>query len=223
MTQPRLRGTVDYVTEECLPVAMTNAQKQAAWRRRRDEQHQRLLAEIEELRNQSMPADREQELRAERAELRAKLAAQAGQALSGTAQQKLEAAMRAHRRKLELEFEGRVQAECKKRAEELSLPGYFKRMDEIKQMLSWPRNSVMTKSDYNTILRCLHPDGLNSRTEQQLAEAFRIFTHYKLKMVADDDERQKLMSGFPHTREELLARKKSRAKKSKAERSVAPV
>jgi hypothetical protein len=63
---------------------MTNAQKQAAWRRRRDEQHQRLLAEIEELRNQSKPADREQELRAEIAELRAKLAAQAGQAAAET-------------------------------------------------------------------------------------------------------------------------------------------
>ena len=47
-----------------------------------------------------------------------------------------------------------------------------------------------------------------------MAEAFRIFTHYKLKMVADEDERQKLMSGFPRTREELLARKKPRAKKS---------
>jgi hypothetical protein len=90
-------------------------------------------------------------------------------------------------------------------------------------MLTWPRNGVMTKSEYNTILRCLHPDGLKSRTEQQLSEAFRIFTHYKLKMVADDDERQKFMSGLPRTREELLARKKPRAKKPNRARSVAPV
>jgi hypothetical protein len=134
--------------------------------------------------------------------------------LSDTAQKKLDAAIRAHQRKLELEFDARVQAACQKWADDMRLPMYEKRLDEIAKMLTWPRNAVMTKSEYNTILRCLHPDGLNSRTEQQLAEAFRLFTHYKLKMVADEEERKKVLSDFPRTREELLARKKPRAKKS---------
>jgi len=149
-------------------------------------------------------------------------AAEAEIALSGTAQQKLEAAIRAHKRKLDLEFDARLQAECQKWADDMRLPMYEKRLEEMARMLKWPSNAVMTKSEYNTILRCLHPDGLKSRTEQQLAEAFRIFTHYKLKMIADEDERQKFMSGLPRTREELLARKKPRARKSNGAGAVRP-
>jgi hypothetical protein len=51
-------------------VAMTNAEKQAAWRRRRDARTAQLQAELEQLRNQSKPADREQQLRAQRTNAR---------------------------------------------------------------------------------------------------------------------------------------------------------
>jgi hypothetical protein len=70
-------------------VALSNAEKQAAWRRRRDAKIASLQAEIEVLRNQPKPEprpvdDRElQRLRAEIAKLRAKLAAQAGVRRSG--------------------------------------------------------------------------------------------------------------------------------------------
>jgi hypothetical protein len=72
-----------------MDVALSNAEKQAAWRRRRDAKIASLQAEVDALRNQCKPEaqpvdDRElQQLRAEIAELRAKLAAQAGVRRSG--------------------------------------------------------------------------------------------------------------------------------------------
>ena len=58
---------------------------------------------------------------------------------------------------------------------------------------------------------CAHPDGLKSRTEEQLAEAFRILTKYKPKMVAlDEDGRRQLYGDMPRTREELLRRKRTK-------------
>ena len=50
----------------------TNAERQAAWRRRRDARIAQLQAELEQLRNQSKPADREQQLHAERSERNAR-------------------------------------------------------------------------------------------------------------------------------------------------------
>jgi hypothetical protein len=64
-----------------MDVALSNAEKQAAWRRRRDAQIASLQAEVEALRNQCKPEpqqvdDRElQQLRADNAELGAELAA----------------------------------------------------------------------------------------------------------------------------------------------------
>lgn len=130
-------------------------------------------------------------------------------ALSPTAQQKLEA----HKRKLDREFDARVMEARQKWANEVRLPIYEKKLEEIEQMLKWPRNFVMTRTEYNAILRCLHPDSSKSRTEEQLAEAFRILTHYKLKMVDDAEERKKAVSTLPRTVGEMLARKAKRKSK----------
>jgi hypothetical protein len=126
--------------------------------------------------------------------------------LSPTAQQKLDA----YKRQLERDFEYRVRMEAMKWVNEVRIPIYEQKLAAIEQMLSWPRNAVMYKEEYNKILMCLHPDSLNSRTSDQLAEAFRIFTHYKPKMVATDEEERRriLSSDLPRTREELLARRR---------------
>ncbi len=155
-------------------------------------------------------AIRETEAKATAAATAAAVETATAKAAKAALSMKLDAAIRAHKRKLELEFETRVQAECKRRQEELSIPAYFQRLAEIERMLNWPRKGVMTKSEYNMIVLCLHPDALNSRTVDQMAKAFRLFTHYKLKMVDDEDERRKLASSLPRTREEVLARKKKR-------------
>jgi hypothetical protein len=125
--------------------------------------------------------------------------------LSMTAQQKLEA----WQKKLEAEFEYRVRQASMQWLDEVRIPIYEKKLADIERMFEWPRNAVMTKPEYRAIMRCLHPDSLNSRTEEQLAEAFRLFTHYKPKLIRlDEDERREVLSGLPRTREELLARKK---------------
>jgi hypothetical protein len=72
----------------------------------------------------------------------------------------------------------------------------------------------MRKAEYNTIMRCLHPDTAHSRTSEERAEAFRLFTHYKLKMINDEEERidakRELRSNMPKTLQEMLARKKTK-------------
>ena len=131
--------------------------------------------------------------------------------LSATAQQKLEVAIAAHKKRLEREFEDRVRQEAMKWIDEVRIPLYEKKLAEIERMLSWPRNAVMTAPEYRKVMICLHPDSLHSRTEEQLAEAFRIFTHYKPKMVLlNDEERQRTLSDLPRTREEMLARKRTK-------------
>ena len=110
-------------------------------------------------------------------------------------------------KKLEQEFEYRVQREVHKRLTELGIPAFHKRLDAVEQMLTWPRNTVMTREEYITILKCLHPDALHSRTDTQLAEAFRIFTHYKLKMAPEAADRREVFNGMPRTVEEMMARK----------------
>jgi hypothetical protein len=127
--------------------------------------------------------------------------------LSPTAQQKLAA----WQKKLEAEFDYRVRLASQKWLDEVRIPMYEKQIDELEYMLNYPRNAVMTREEYNLILKCLHPDGLKARTEEQLGEAFRIFTKYKLKMASDPETRRATIAELPRTREELLRRKKQRS------------
>jgi hypothetical protein len=84
-------------------------------------------------------------------------------------------------------------------------------MAELERVLKWPRNAVMTTAEYKKLLMCVHPDGIKSRTEEQLATAFRILTKYKPKMVALDEEgRRQTLGGLPRTKEEMLARKRTK-------------
>jgi hypothetical protein len=79
-------------------------------------------------------------------------------------------------------------------------------------LTAWPY-SIMRKDEYQTIMRCLHPDTSHSRTPEQLGEAFRLFTYYKLKMINDEEERttarRELRSGMPQTLQEMDARRKT--------------
>ena len=137
--------------------------------------------------------------------------------LSPTAQQKLEA----WQKKLEADFDYRVRMAAIKQVEELRIPALEDKIKKLTGMLSWPQFSVMWKAEYNKIVKCLHPDHINSRTVEELAEAFDIFTHYKLKFVNDDEDRRntlrQLHSTMPKSlaemlaqRAEMLARKRKR-------------
>lgn len=140
--------------------------------------------------------------------------------LSKTAQQKLNAAIRTHKRKLDSEFDEAVRQRCRAWEWEYGIPTLLKRIGELEHRLSSTRG-VMTKREYNAIMRCLHPDALNARTEEQLAEAFRLFTHHKLKLVSvEDEEREKLMAGLPRNREELEAARAKVKEQRRAQREA---
>jgi hypothetical protein len=98
--------------------------------------------------------------------------------------------------------------------EETGIALYMKRLEKLETMFTTPRNAIMHKAEYNTILRCLHPDTGHSRTDEERGEAFRTFAHYKLKMVNDEEERERarreLRSSMPKTLAEMLARKKTK-------------
>jgi hypothetical protein len=98
-------------------------------------------------------------------------------------------------------------------SEEYKIPAYLAELASIRRLLTG-RQAVMSRAEYNIILRCLHPDSSASRTAEQLGEAFRIFTTYKLKLYSEEEEevekRRQSRSTLPQTREELLARKKKK-------------
>ena len=186
-------------------MAMTNAERQAKWREQNAERLKRAREAYQAaLRGNEQPT-------APQGDGQAGADPPPDRGLSATAQQKMAAAIAARKRRLEREFEHRVNQAAMQWVEEIRIPIYEKKLKEIERMLNRPGNAVMTTAEYKKLLMCVHPDGLKSRTEEQLAEAFRILTKYKPKMVALDDEgRRQLMGGMPRTREELLRRKRTK-------------
>lgn len=84
---------------------------------------------------------------------------------------------------------------------------YIEKLEEILQMLKWPQFNVMKRSEFNKIRMALHSDTFQTRTLEQVTEAFNILMKYEAKMVSEEPER-KLSSALPRTREELLALRK---------------
>jgi len=132
-------------------------------------------------------------------------------ALPPNLRKKFDASIGAYKRELTRGFDEACRREYQKWKDESGITFWLKRLDELERMLTWPRNSVMLKAEYNTILRCLHPDTGAHRTAAERAEAFRLFTHYKLKMIDDEEEREnarrELRSNMPKTLAEMIARK----------------
>jgi hypothetical protein len=123
--------------------------------------------------------------------------------LSISAQQKLATAIRQKERKLELDFEQRVQAEAQRRMREISLPHHLEALADAKRIMT-THKGIMPRAQFRKILACLHPDSQPSEAEK--GEAFHFFKLHERALVAaaelppPDD--------FPTTVEELLARRK---------------
>lgn len=135
--------------------------------------------------------------------------------LSMSAQEKLDTAIRQHKRKIDLEFEECVQAECRERMNSISLPHYAKKLERLERLIT-SRKGVMDKLTYNKIRRCLHPDhvqdpGLKRRYE----EAFTLFNDLEKLLLSEKDSSTEFR-GVPRTYEELMA---ARAK-AQAERRM---
>lgn len=94
--------------------------------------------------------------------------------LSLSAQEKLDAVIRQHKRKLQMDFELAVREEARKRMDEIILP-HWKQQIAQAQDLYKRRNGLMDKATFNAIRRALHPDSRNSVSDKILAEAFDKF------------------------------------------------
>jgi hypothetical protein len=190
-------------------MGLSNAERQARWRQRqkarlaetlRNATDAALRQENEALRNEvaalkralveaqrHATPEREQQARGDTA------GNQGDAALSTTAQQKLDAAIRQHRRKLDAEYAERLRnldeevrqkviERTKKRLEWLEEKE--KEADETIALYRKFTNNhrpAFTRDGFRTILMCLHPDG--ERTKEKLNEAFRLFNDKKLQLT----------------------------------------
>jgi hypothetical protein len=117
--------------------------------------------------------------------------------LSMSAQQKLDAAIKQARRKLELQFHQLIRDEVRKRLEDTILPSYNKTYAEYQTIIK-ARKGVMDRSTYRKILTCLHTERLAqlldipyAKLDASLAkrydEAFNLFTALE-KRLLDEKE-----------------------------------
>jgi hypothetical protein len=106
--------------------------------------------------------------------------------LSQSAQEKLAAALHQHQKKLDAQFEGRVQAEIKERLEEMVYPRLREREKDAARIAAAYRDGIFTTKQYNVILRCLHPD-LTPAIEQK-NEAFQLWHEAKLLLLSDKED-----------------------------------
>lgn len=108
--------------------------------------------------------------------------------LSTTAAQKLEVAIRQHKRKLDQEFEARIQIEYKARFDK-HFPDMQKRYNEAFREKETYRKfmdqqkKVFTPDQFKVILMCLHPDG--ERSAGKLTEAFRLFNAKRFALTGE--------------------------------------
>lgn len=137
--------------------------------------------------------------------------------LSMTAQEKLDAAVRQHKRKLDAEFEARVLDECKRRLNDISLPHYAKELSELERSIS-SRKGIMDRITYRKILSCLHPDRVpDPILKKRYEEAFRLFSEIEKRLL---DEKQS-PTGFkkmPRTYEDLMVMRRKVQEERRAKR-----
>ena len=99
--------------------------------------------------------------------------------LSMSAQQKLDAAIRQHKRNLDLEFEQRCRETCRRWLNDVSLPQYAKELIELERTIR-DRKGIMDRITYKKILACLHPDRVSDHgLKKRYEEAFRLSPTWK--------------------------------------------
>ena len=110
----------------------------------------------------------------------------AREALSMTAQEKLDAAIRQHKHRLDLAFKQQVQDMVRQRVDEFVLPHWKKQIEEAKTLYE-RRKSLMDKETFNIIRRALHPDSRASISDKKLAEAFDTFMRLEKYLLNEKD------------------------------------
>lgn len=126
--------------------------------------------------------------------------------LSQSARHKLDAAIRAHKHKLDLEFERRCQEEGRRWLNDVSLPQYAKEIAALEHSIS-SRRGIMDRITYRKILSCLHPDRVTDpELKIRYEEAFRLFTELE-KRVLNEEQSPTTFRQMPRTYDELMAMK----------------
>lgn len=126
--------------------------------------------------------------------------------LSMTGQQKLDAAIRQAKRKLEIEIETRCREDLQRWLNEVTLPQYAKELGALERSIR-ERKGIMDRITYRKILACLHPDRVSDPAlKKRYEEAFRLFTELE-KRVLDEKESPTQFRQMPRTYEELMAMK----------------
>jgi len=133
--------------------------------------------------------------------------------LSMTAQQRLEAAIRAHTRKLDAEFAWRVQADIKRLIDEMVLPQYNEEHDHHREIIK-SHKGVFDNATYRQILARLHPDTGGT------AELFDLFKKLE-RVLRKPEEKPSNIPPLPKTFEELMAHKRKVDAERKAKRAAA--
>jgi hypothetical protein len=137
-----------------------------------------------------------------------KAAAEVSPLLSMSAQQRLETAIRAHKRALDAEHEYHLQKRIKEELNRI-LPGYRKRDQEHLDTIN-AYKGVFSRAEYKLVLGLLHSDNLPGIDELRRARYDKAFDLVKRKerWLCGLKESDKVESSLPETVEELLKRRR---------------
>jgi hypothetical protein len=126
--------------------------------------------------------------------------------LSMSAQQKLDAAIRQHKRALDAEYDVRVRDESRRLIETTILPAYNKERDEYRAVIE-TRKGVMTAALYRKISAALHPDNFADEGKKHRAESLFVEWRKLAIKLMDEKEMPTVGAPLPRTYDELMKEK----------------
>jgi hypothetical protein len=151
--------------------------------------------------------------------------------LAMSAQEKLAAAIRQEKRKLEAEFAERVRVESVKRGNELAnylLEKARKQEKDDQAALAIARNAVkqrggglIARAVFNLIRSCLHSDSRKSASDEKLNRAFHAFSAMEKIVIVDEPERMSNVPPLPKSAAEWDALKAKVDAERRAKRAAA--
>jgi DNA-binding XRE family transcriptional regulator len=141
--------------------------------------------------------------------------------LSLTAQQKLEAATRQHKQKLDAGFHQAVNARVQEFLMDTILPRHRKEQAEAKKIVE-ARRGIMDKATFNKIRRALHPDSRQSISDKVLAEAFDTFMALEKRLLNEKDSPTEFAK-LPDTWDEWAKMKQQATAARKTKRAASTV
>jgi len=106
--------------------------------------------------------------------------------LSKTAQEKLEAAIRAHKHRLDEGFSAAVNERVRRFVDEVILPDWREKINQAHELYA-RRRALMDKDTFNTIRRALHPDSRQSISDAKLGHAFDAFMALEKYLLNEKD------------------------------------